>query len=177
MRSNVEASRHYEDLFKAELASLEKLAASATSGSTAKSSAKAPTTASTIGTAATTVPPLNEINIFDKILGQVNRINSKVTSRPGMAILGAGIGATGALAAKYLYDKIREPDADSKDVIEALARAEYDRKNARLRELGIAGASLAAGLVLPEVARMGSRAIPFANSDFDADDIRKMMRD
>jgi hypothetical protein len=100
--------------------------------------------------------------------------------RTGMALMGAGLGAAGVIGGKYLYDKyFAEPKSamDDPEVIEALIKAEQDRKNAKLRELGIAGASLTAGLVLPEVLRMGSRAVPFVNSDFDADDIRKMMRD
>lgn len=178
MRSNVAASRHYEDLFNSEMSSLDKVAAAA-------GTVVAPSTTSTKLVPDSAGDPkavLAGVNLAaglkpispSKWIGDAfDTLANKVTSRPAMALLGAGLG----LGGKYLYDNyVAVPDMKESD-IRAVAEAERYMRDAKMRELGIAGASLAAGLVLPEVARMGSRAVPFVNSDFDADDIRKMMRD
>jgi hypothetical protein len=169
MKSNVEASKHYEQLFNAEMSLLQKVSAHS----------KAENDDDTLKKWGLT--PLKPVSVSpSKLIGAyASSIANKAFSRPGMALIGAGLGAAGLAGGKYLYDKyLASPDPEVKaSDIEALAEAERYRRDAKLRELGIAGASLTAGLVLPEILRMGSRAVPFMGSDFDSDDIRKMMRD
>ena len=75
----------------------------------------------------------------------------------GVAALAAGLGG-----GYYLHHLMKKE------------QKKEEARDTRMRDLGLVGASLAAGLVLPEVGRAIADSTPFTDSSFSEEDIRRM---